>query len=149
MLSSTVPRLAGAVLVLVLGWGLANLVGRGVTLLLGAVELEESVRRGAVALVRLLTLLVVLDLLGRLSPATAGLAMLILGWVALRPGSWPAAREPSHWAERPPEVVAVSAPSVRDDEGRPLRSAYDRRRLARPGPDRRSADGAARRAGGA
>jgi hypothetical protein len=142
MLSSTVPRLAGAALLLVLGWGLAGLVGRGVTLLLGPLQQEEPVRRGAVALVRLLALMVVLDLLGWLLPVPVGLAMLIVGWLALRPGRRPVAREPARWsgpaAERAMTEVPMPAPT---EEGRPVRSAYDRRRLARTGPDRRGADG--------
>ena len=142
MLSSTVPRLVGAALVLVLGWGLAGLVGRGVTLLLGAVEHEESIRRGAIALVRLLTLMVVLDLLGWLEPVPVGLAMLIVGWMALRPGRPAVAGEPGRWAEPAADRAAAEVPApALAEEGRLVRSAYDRRRLARPGPDRRGGDG--------
>jgi len=141
MLSSTVPRLAGATLVLVLGGILAALVGRGVTLLVGAVRFEDPLRRGAVALLRLLTLLVVLDLLGRLTPVPVAVAIVIVGWLAFRSDGRPVAGEPARWVEQLPDE-ATEAPSIpeRDDQGRPARSAYDRRRLTRAGPDRRSAD---------
>lgn len=140
MLSSTVPRLAGAALVLVLGWILAALVGRGVTLLVGAVWFEGWLRRGAVALLRLLTLLVVLDLVARLTPVPVLFAIVVVGWLAFR-SDGPVAGEPARWAELPPDEVteALSIPT-RDDQGRPVRSAYDRRRLTRTGPDRRGAD---------